>query len=473
MKNSKLLQLAASLDKEEWKGLVDFLQSPYFNKREDVVALYRYLRPLHPDFRDVFLQKQQVWTAVYPGQEYREKQLHYVMSWLKQLIETYLAQRQLEKQQSHLALARFQALAQKGQEKALKREREALQSLLTDSHAVGEQHYELAYRWASLEEEHFQRQLKRQYDSSIQRATDSLDPYYFLVRLKLSCAMLDRQAILQTRYDLNITEEWLQHLQSQHCFEDELIKLYYTIFQALRHEELEENFQQLLQFLQDQTAAIPRAQLRDIYRFAINYCARKIRQGRDNFAVQALYLYRKGIEQEILIEDGELSPWTFTNVVKLSLRQDAHAAAEAFIERYAALLPDSFRHNAEHYNRAELYYYSNEYERAQEHLIEVVYTDLNYYLGARVLLAKIYFERGEEEVLLNLLSSFIIFLKRRTNLSQALKKTYLNFCQYLFQILRRSPRRFRTLREEISTTDLLTDRQWLLQAFDSVTQTDG
>ena len=148
-------------------------------------------------------------------------------------------------------------------------------------------------------------------------------------------------------------------------------------------------------------------------------------------------------------------------MVKLSLRMEQYTQIEQFIEQYAPLLPEAFRENALHYNLAELYYYTGRFDQAQEQLLRVALTDLNYYLGARVLLTKIYYETGAEEALLSLLASFIIFLKRNKQLSSHLKHTYLNFCQILFQILRRPPNRLEPIRNRIKNTELLTDRAWL------------
>ena len=79
------------------------------------------------------------------------------------------------------------------------------------------------------------------------------------------------------------------------------------------------------------------------------------------------------------------------------------------------------------------------------------------------MLAKIYYETNEENALLSLLAAFTVFLKRNKNISADLKKTYLNFCHFLFQIIRKKKKHLPKLREEIRITKLLTDRAWLLK----------
>ena len=100
----------------------------------------------------------------------------------------------------------------------------------------------------------------------------------------------------------------------------------------------------------------------------------------------------------------------------------------------------------------------------------MAYSDLNYYLGARVMLAKIYHESGDTEPLLSLLAAFMIFLKRNKQISSDLKQTYLNFCDILFQLIRRHPKKMAALGETIRTTSLLTDRSWLLAQYEASLQ---
>lgn len=250
-----------------------------------------------------------------------------------------------------------------------------------------------------------------------------------------------------------------------------LLLLHYAVYLALQDEEDEGRFGHLRQLLAAATAESDPNTLKDVYLFAINYCARKIRQGRREYASTALELYITGIDSKSLFDGKELSPWTFTNVVKLALVQERYAWIGEFIERYGSYLAPAFRDNALHYNRAELYYYTQQYDQAQEELLQVAYSDLNYYLGARILLAKIYYETGEEEPLLSLLAAFTIFLKRNKSVSGDIKSTYLHFCELLFQLVRRHPRKFAELGEKIATTHPVADRGWLLQQYQQARQT--
>lgn len=471
MKTRKLIQLLSSCTLNEMDELAKFLASPFFNENPLVQHLFEALRKYYPDFSAPELTKQNIFQELFPQEAYKDKSLRYLFSDLTKLIEHFFAIQKVRQHPFQLDLALLEDLSERGPQKAYRRTNQQLKQQITGDGKSSSDQFFARMQWSEIGEKHFQKQRVRKFDASLQHFANDLDKYYFLNRLKILCAMLDRQTIFQATYDLNISEAWLQHLENNQFYEEPLIQIYYTIFQALRDEADVDHFDKLLVYLQGPSLAIATNDLKDIYLFAINYCARKIRQGKEKYVGEALRLYRNGIERSLLLDERGLSPWAFTNVVKLALRQQEYDWIEAFINKYAPALPEQFRENALHYNLAELYYYTNRFERAQRHLIQVEFSDLNYYLGARVLLAKIYYESGEEETLLSLISSFTVFLKRNKELSANLKRTYLNFCQILFQIIRRAPRQMEKLQAKISESELLTDRAWLEKIYSEAAAT--
>lgn len=466
MEKSKVFLLIKTLTDSEIEQLGTFVRSPYFNDKAELVRLF-----------DLMLQQSRtnnrtwdrnlIFQQVFPGEPYHEKKLNYASSDLNKLIEQFLVIQTLKEPSVDYHLQLLEELMERNLSKSYQQTNRVLQQELESAPILnGQQKFQAQYRWWAIQERNFENQRLRRFDPSIQHASEWLDRFYFLQRLNYSCAMLDRGTILQAPYEVGLTESWVEHLTKQAFFNEPIIELYYLIYQALKNEEEEPYFDQLQRHLQTISASENSKDLKDIYLFAINYCARKIRKGKTRFVSEALTLYLQGIERKILIQNEELSPWTFTNVVKLALRLQRFEWIKQFIHQYAPALPESFRTNALHYNMAEVHYYTGQYEEAQDHLRQVVYSDLNYYLGARVLMAKIFYEQDEMEPLLSLIASFTIFLKRNKEISDNLKSTFLNFCNLLFQIVRWSPRQVAGLKQKLEDTDPLSDRAWLLKIYE-------
>ena len=466
MKKSKLIAALQTINEEEAARLQKFVASPYFNEQEELTRLLGFLLGFWPEFTAESLDKRACFAAVFPGRPYEDKRYRYMASNLYQLVERFWVVEQQKQETLRNEVLLMDSLSSRRLDKGYQHSHRRIARYMKQQTARNSEYFLQQLHWAEAEERHFGRQRLRQYDASIQRAADMLDRYYHLRKLRFACGMMDRQTIIKGDYSLNISNHWLAHLQHQQFFDEPIIELYFNILQALLDENDATHFDRLQNMLAHHSASISKESLKDIYLFAINYCARKIRQGQEAYISRALQLYLDGIESEILIDGGYLSPWAFTNVVKLALRLRRYNWIEHFIQRYGPALPDIFRENALHYNLAELYYYTRRFEKAQEHLNQVAYSDLNYYLGARVILAKIYYEAQEIEPLLSLLAAFTIFLKRNKLISADLKQTFLNFCDILFQIVRGRRRQWNKLGGKIRTTRLLTDRTWLLSVYE-------
>lgn len=464
MGNRKIIALLSSFQPAEMRDFRDFVDSPYFNRKEELGRLLEALNETVLAREEDAVSKEEIYARLFPDAPYDDKHFRYLTSDLAKLAERFLVLQHYETDDSRREIDLLQCYVERNLEKGYARQKRSAEQALAEAPIAQTERYHRRMLLSEIEENRFVRQLKRTYNPHVEKASRQLDQYYFAKKLHLSCAMLDRQAFIQGNYEPNLSEELLTHLRHNDFFGQKLIAFYYTILQALQDESNETHYRELRRLLFHPSPEIARSDLKGFFLYGINYCARKIRQGKASYVEEALDLYTEGIGQEILLENGYLSPWTFTNVVKLALRLRRYAWIEKFIQSFAEKLPEEFRQNALHYNLAELYYYTKRYDEALPHLNQVALSDLNYHLGTRVMLAKIYFEQDEEEALLSLIAAFSIFLKRNKKISQDLKKTYLHFCELLFEIIRSGPDRMEALRRKIEDTPLLTDRGWLLEA---------
>lgn len=470
MKNSKLISLLSTFDAREIRAFRQFVGSPYFNQDERLSRLLSLITPrLNEGLAGPGL-KRAIHQQLFPGQSFDDKQMRYLFSDLSRLAAQFLLQERYNGQPLQQQLDFAQICDQRKLPKLYRQTVRKIEQNFEEQSHRDVRYFQQHLEFAMLKDQHFQQQRLRKFDENLQWVSDDLDRYYYLQKLRQACMMLDRQAILTANYDLGISREWLDHLVEQSFFDEIIIRIYYTILMSSLEEEELAHFEALKQMLSTVEEEITNTDLADIYRFAINYCARKIRKGRNEYLEEALQLYMTGITSALFLEGGYLSPWTFTNVVKLALRLEKFEWIAEFIPNYATSLPATFQENALHYNYAELYYYSKDLDQALIHLNQVALDDLNYALGARVMLAKIYYETAEENALLSLLAAFSLFLKRNRKISANIKHTYLNFCDLLFQLIRRNPKKLAKIRKKIEETNLLTDRGWLLTVCSQVEQ---
>lgn len=466
MKKIKLIQLLDSIGSKEFSRLSLFISSPYYNQNPTIIKLLAFIQLCYPNDLQNIADKQQLHQYLFPNQAFDDKVLRYAMSDFCKLIEMFFVVESLQKHPYQKELFLLEDLSERALEKQYLQQQEQTIALGNTLRMTIAEFPLFQLQLSKIQEKHFQRQRVRKYDDSVQRVVEHLDIYYYLERMKNSCAMLDRQHILQGNFELKLSPAWLQHLEQQYFFHSPTLETYHTTYQMLVDGSTESHFEKLKQLIHQYEDAINPFDKKEIYLLAINYCARKIRSGNVLYAKEAFDLYRMGIEHRILFEKGNLSPWTFTNVVKLALKLERHDWAEHFMNEYETFLPPNFRENCMHYNLSELYYTTNRLRLAQAHLHQVVHSDLHYYLGARLLLAKIYFETSEEEALLSLIAAFTIFLKRNNLVSKQIKEYYLNFCTLLLQIIKCNYKNHSMLQAKIEATTNLAEKTWLLESLE-------
>ena len=462
MEKSKLLHLLRTFTVREWKAFRDFVQSPYFNRNKEVVALFEWLAGHTPLSEGV--ERQAAYAALYPGQPYDEAHFNHLMSFLLKLCERFIGQEQLGKDDFVFDYYTLQGLSLRDQEKHYRFIFEKRRTALGASDRRDARHYLEMYWLENLEANRLSRTTTRKFNEHVQRTADSLDAFYIAEKLRCTCYMLTSQFVIATPYNLQLVDEICRFVASHPMpLDTPAIQAYYRIFQLLTQENADSDFEALKALLKLNEPCFGADEMAELYQYAINYCNLQIMKAREHYVAKALELYMEGIESGILLQDGGLSPWHFKNVIKLGLRLKKYDWTELFILNNTQLLEMEFRADALHYNLAELYYYTRRYDEAMLQLLKVEFTDVHYNLGAKVILSKIYYETESLDALESLLHAFKTYLHRNKLIAEDLRRTYLNFIAMLWQVLRAMPEKLPALREKVKNSQRLAEKNWLLR----------
>lgn len=465
MKNSKLIVLLSSFELSEWKRFGEFLSTPFFNKRKDLINYFQYLDKFAPRFETDSISRETIFNAVYPKQSFNKQALAYLNSYMLKQAERFLIQIRLEKKEYWSNYFLLEELMERKLDKHYRRYLKEIQALVAGKQSINSDYYLYRYQLSDLAKRHFLGQQERRFDENIQFAWDRLDSFYFFNKMKAACEILEWKNIIKADYDMSYITELAAYLKRHQTQLDHLTLIYLKAYFLLLYPTTKDGFIQFVQLISQYKNQIPNSEKKYIYLLSINYCGSQIKKGNDPYYyVEAcLNLYVEGIEDRFLFENNYLSPWTFKNVVKLGFNLKRYQWTEQFIQDYYAQLEEEFQADALHFNLADLYYRKKEYQQAQQHLLQVRYSDIFYNLGAKTMLIKIYYETNEEEALLSMLASFTLFLKRNKKITKELRNIYLNFTTFLNRILRIKPAKKDQLMLEIKQTKLVTNRNWLLQ----------
>ncbi len=463
MKDSKLILLLKTFNSKELRAFGDYIKSPFFNKNEELVHFYFYLKKCAPDFPIKKMNKEYAYQYVFKTKSFDAKHLHYVMSFLLKLAEQYIAQMEY---QNHHALPDYHllsALSKRNLDKHYKISLRNANRKLEQSHYHDTEFYFHQYLISDANNRNFQGKRIREYDDSLQVASDYFDLFFISNKLKYLCEMLDRQNVLVADYNLKMLNFVKGYLDEKVLREHSFLDFYYCVLLLQTEEKADIYFEKLKKLMAHSLDDLPLIEQKQIFIHTINYTIRKIRDGDDNYLSECLDLYEFGIKMRFVFDDNYLSPWTFKNVVRLALRLQKFDWTKHFIEENHQLLKAEFRDDLYNFALADYYFLLAEFDKALVHL-NFVFNDIQTILGARTRILQIYYEKEEFDALDSGINSFRQFLYRNKKVATKIGLPYKNFVTMLTELMKFNALNDKSiLKEKILSTSVLASKKWLLE----------
>lgn len=469
MENSHLIAIMRTFSGKEARSLRKWLNSPAHNQREDVVQLFEYLMAGAHLTEEKFLQKERVFSRIFDGEPYDDAKLRQSMHFLLKAIEEFLIYEELRDDEVRSRMALSSVYRKRKLDKAFQKTINSVETL-QEKAPYRDEHYLRNEYLLQLEKYTFQEGKKRTAEMNLQEVSDALDTTFLADKLRQSCLMIAHQAVYKTRYNIGLLEEVLQHVKRPELMKHPAIAIYYNGYMAFTHEGNTHYFQSLRQEIQNNLHLFSHSEIRDIFLMAINYCIRKMNAGEAAFVREAFELYRSGIEEGILIENGIISRFTFLNAIRIGLRLGEFDWVESFIPGHQANLLPKFRDTIVHYSNAKLLFEKKNYSAAMQLLVQVDYDDILLTLNAKSMLLKIFYENEDLDPLESLLGSMRSYINRKEVIGYH-KTNYQNIIRYTRKLIRINPydnNQKAKLKTEIMAANPLTEKTWLLEQLENL-----
>ncbi len=457
MQNNLLLELFGALSKRELRDFDNYLRSPYHNRRSDVVLLFEFL------CADRSFDKALAFQAISPGQPYDDKQLRYTTSFLYGLMKDWLALQAFYEDRNYQKVLLVGSLRRKGLKKVFEKEHKIALSEL-DHQATQVSNFHLHRSQLYYEEYNHVSASSRSEMTGFKEWLEEWTLNFVEGRLKQALVAQSYQVMTGSDIQLEFLPEILKKIETYNGPLPPNIATYYCCYKALTADDSLTYFEELHKMLIEHGSRLPREELLLVYRAAINYCIRRLNNGEEPFKYQVFMLYKEGLNQAIFVENGYLSRFSYKNIVASALGLKEFDWVAHFIEQYRDEVEPKFRHSAYHFNLALLHFVKNESDHAMQHLLEVGTDDVPNNLNARRMLLRIYYDKRELQALESHLDSFRTYIYRRRDLGY-LKDLYLNLIKFTRRLLNldfRNPEQVARLREDISSTKLVAEKEWLL-----------
>lgn len=470
MYNSKLITLLSKLDAGERRRLKRWLRSPFHNSNYTLSKFYDYLDS-RKELTEKTLMRERAFVRLFENEPYNDLKMRRLMSEFLQILEAFLVYEDRAESPAAAALTRARLYRSRQMPRAAASWVEEAANQL-NAQAERDAHFYLdAY---FIQEERLRQASARDAALNLQEMTDDLCTFFAVEMLRNACTAVSHQAIYRADYKMPYLDAILADCAAGRYERAPVIRLYYLCYQCLTQPEKSDAFQALKAMLPEAAQWLPLEELRNVTVVAINYCIRRLNTDAPSFLRDVFEIYQTGLKQGVFLENGELSRFTFKNIVSAALTLGEMTWAEQFISEYAPLLSQAHKADYERFCTAKLRYRQGHYAEAQWLLHGMSFDDVFLDLDARVLLLKIYYENNEWRLLRGFLTAFERFVSRKKMLAYH-APNYLNIIHLTQRLmLLRSGQRPATgedieaFRIQIRSTKPLTEREWLEEMLEKV-----
>jgi hypothetical protein len=368
VQQTKLIQLLKSYSSREIKRFDNFLDSPYFNKNQQLLRFYRLLSVHHPKMESSKLAKEKVYVRLYGKLEYKDKTMRDLTSELFKLAKTFLIHEEVGKNDLEASVILQQWLTDHKLDKFQKSELDN-RKILLDTYTQKDNRY-YHHQWlyqlhkfevtgTNLQDAEF----KLLKDFDLLTPVHALNRSYLLQLFSMHHYILAISSIYNFPYDKTA----LRHIETLAMAYinkgDLLIDLYFLILKLAETQE-ENYYFELKKLVFSNTTALPTFELVQSCIALGNYCERKARDGWAQFTLEALQVFKFELAHSLYLEDGKMSCIYYHNVIIRGLEANEIDWVEDFIETYKDKLWDEYKLDYYDYARAHLLFVRKNFREA-------------------------------------------------------------------------------------------------------------
>jgi hypothetical protein len=368
VQQTKLIQLLKSFSAREIKRFDTFLDSPYFNKNQQLLQFYRLLSVHHPKMESAKLAKEKVHARLYGSLVYKDKTMRDLTSELFKHAKGFLAHEELDRNGLEASAMRQQWFGDHKLEKLGRSELDTRKFLLDNCTQRDYQYYH--HQWLyELKKFEITASGLRDAEFKLLKDFDLLAPVHSLNRSYLIQLFFLHHYILaiSSIYNFTYDKSALKHVEALALpyvnKGDLIIDLYFNILKlAETHDEL--YYFELKKRVFKNEGALARYELLEACIALGNYTERKVRDGEERFAGEALQVFKFELENNLYQEDGKMSCTYYHNVTIRGLDAKEIDWVQDFVEAYKDKLFGEHKTDYYDYARAHVLFARKNYREA-------------------------------------------------------------------------------------------------------------
>lgn len=479
MQDSKLVEILKVFSQKEWKDFEKFVNSPYFSTGRDVSGLYTILKKHHPEFSSDKLDKEKVFSALFPSEQFNEKKLKNITSDFTGMAEQFLVHERLASEETLFEETLARVYKDKKNDKLFLKTLNSLEKKLSGEKFKSDTGFKEDETLERLFEEYFIGIHK--FDKSVPKRVK----YTEYVTLTFLVTFLRKQRdriIIKNYYNLDMTSPLLESVYESIDFDKMilllkekksgwlwLVEFYYYILKSLQNVEDNSMFEKLQKLFYKSIEKFARKEKYFIFNDFIAWLHTKDNKLGTLSARDEFDIFKKMLEHNAYSPSEEefMSVLLYRNIMNMAISLQEYDWFENFIKDFTEKLKPEFRENMENLAKSNLYFERGKYEDALGCLSKISYDVFMYKVDIKNLMLRIYYELELYEPAFSMINAFRNFLSATEEISEVFKTQQINFINFYNKLLKMKADNKANdadfIAKEIEKKDAVASKHWLIE----------
>ncbi len=429
-KNSKLLVLLNTFSAEEFRLFGDFVNSRFFNSSEQLIKFYDIISKHFPGL--THLEKKDIFSGLYPNEEYKDKRIRDLLSRMLNLAEDFLAHYELmqnEVTKKHFTLVQLDG---RNLEKHFVAVSKEFDKVIENNRPIDGDYLLSKYSVFRMKREFLQRFVALGKRSSLfedMNAEMNMFVNYTVFRiLEYGVFIYGQKFFFNENYEMKLLDIIVEFINKNPEFKIPIIEIYHKMIVLIKNPDDVSIYYEIRDLLEKHKSSIHRKTLNSLLVNLFNYTKIESIKGKPHLKAENYRLLKESIENGLYPREGIFFPEnSYITVVSTGLQHRDFEWTEKFMNDFVKLLPPERQENAYNYCKSIFNYRIKNYGEALEGLARVSIDDFFYQLRVKNYQLRIYFETGEFETANTCIDSYRHFINTQKYLPDHLRIRYTNF----------------------------------------------
>ncbi len=473
----KLFSHLRILEAEEERLFLRWLQSPYHNRNQKLIQMFRYLKKSSPKYEGRRLDSELIHKALHPNKIYKETRIKLLgVELLNQLYQFWI-DRQQQTDATVQQLLLWEKLHKAGLKSEARRFKNRCKNTLFDIKPQLQRQDLSRLKYTLLEHQQILDAGKRDQEPKLQEINDALDQHYYYQKLKNYCKSLIQRKFTVQDYHFPLIDHILDQVANNKIEVSRGLKFFSFAALALKQEH-DPTYFEMKQILFEETGELDSKEIPFMLLVARNYCIQRVNQRAGIFMPELFAIYQLEIDLGLIAVDGQIPAATYKNIAQLSLLLKKYDWLESFLNQYR----DAVDERSYFFNLAILRFTQSRFEEVITLFEQADYQEILMSLSAKTWQLKTYFELwlkypeqfSYDEKLEAHITAFTTYLNRRKSSLPKHYHYHLNFGKFVRELLRKSrpyardQKELQDLLDRVHKSEQLADRGWLLEKLEAI-----